>query len=339
MRLISFLVLLCLAAGYAQSPKVIKYAGAQQTLEERWLWAVESSGKNAVWIGYSISQKMGQDFHIIDKSRQQPTLAELLGVTPPARETLYKDIAFLFLVQAPASKPKSVENMKIGTFDSQVDLHNMPLYWLGSASVDNSFAWVNLLYKNQETEVKKEIIAAVGLHSNAESTDFLISAVQSETAESLQKDALFWLSQKDNPKAFDFVVKTLRTHPSVELRKTAVFALSQFKLETAADLIIDAARHNSNQEVRKQAIFWLGQMAAEKSAKLLNEIAYDEPTVELKKHAVFSLSQIKDEQAVENLITIAKTHPNAEVRKSAIFWLGETGSDKALEVLVGILKE
>ena len=339
MRITSIIIVIALLAGTAQSSKVSKYDGAQKTIEERWLWAVESAGKNTAWIGYSINQQMGEHSRIGSWSQDQPTIAEILDETPPAQETGYKDIALLFLINNPTSQPQAIEDVKIGTFDSELNLKNIPLYWLGSASVDNSFAWLNLLYKNQSNGSKKDVLTAIGLHSNAKSTDFFISVVKSENSESLQKDALFWLGQKKSQKAFDVVAKILESHPSSELRESAVFALSQFESDAAVDLIIKAARQNNQRDVRKEAIFWLGQLAAEKSATTLNDIVYDEPTLELKKHAVFSLSQMKDEQAVNNLINIAKTHPNAEVRKSAIFWLGETGSDKALDVLVGILKE
>jgi len=321
--------------------KVVKYGGGDSDIPSRWEWAEEQSkGSNDnIWIGYSIKQEMEKNSRIgsWSQGKIRPTIAEILEREISADDQ-FKDVAFIFLIPNPA-KPTVFSDLKIGTFDSEIDLQNYPLYWLGSATESESVSWLKKLYKIAHEQVKKELVCAFGLHTIRESTDELVKIVKTEKSGGLQKDAVFWLGQQGNAQAFDFLVKTVESHPSTKIRKAAVFSISQIESEDAVDAIIETAKSNSEYKVRKEAIFWLGQMAVKKSAESLKNIIYDESTIELKKHAVFSLSQMKDEQSVDYLINIAKEHPSLEVRKSAIFWLSETDNDKALEVLVGILRE
>jgi hypothetical protein len=341
MKYIAVLVILVLCA-VAGATSVERYNGNETDLAKRWKWASRSSAakKGGIWIGYSIEQKMDENCKIHSHSgwSRNQSLYELLGTSQPSAHSGLKNIAFIFRLDNADSTPFEVLEAKFGTFDSNFDFKDLPLYWLHSADEEESTSWLLKLYPKQNAEVKEDFVAAFGLHRTEASTKMLIKMAKTEAKE-IQKDAVFWLGQPGHEEAFDFLIKTLRSHPEYAVRKAAVFSISQTESDKAVDILVEAARSDASHKIQKEAIFWLGQMAAEKSAQTLNSIIYDAKTLELKKHAVFSLSQIEDEKAENFLIVAAKQHPNLEVRKSAIFWLGEQGSDKALDVLVGILKK
>jgi hypothetical protein len=333
------LIAIVLWANLSFATTVTFYDGASQSLDQKWAWAVKSAAQDEdkIWIGYSI-ERTDKNCRIgsWSDSKTHKTLYDLLGQSKPDN-SLNSKVALLFLVDH-SKGHSTINDVKIGSFDSEFNFENHPLYWLEAVEQDESVTWLKKQYTTTDGKIKKDFVAAFGLHENEASTKILINMVKSESVK-IQKDAVFWLSQSGHEDAFDFLVETLDAHPEMAVRKAAVFSISQIKTDQAVDAIIKTARTNSTEKIRKEAIFWLGQLAADKSTKALHDIIYDEPTLELKKHAVFSLSQIENDKAVDDLIKIAKTHPNGEVRKSAIFWLGETGSDKALDVLVGLLKD
>lgn len=334
-----FAVLVMLTFVTLPATTVIEFQGADQDIAARWEWAISTSraGHQPVWISYNVKEIAENELHIGSWSNEKddPTLSEVLG--EPGGD-YRKDVALIFQIYDPGTAPFQIGDLKIASHDSEINLKDRPLYWLGDLTPQESVVWLQKLYREQKNSITEEFVAAFGIHHTTASTDMLINIARTADAD-IQEDAIFWLGQHGNEKAFDFLLETLENHPSTKVKKAAVFAASQIKSGKAVDVIIRTARSNENEAIRKEAIFWLGQMAAEKSAASLEDIIRDDPDIELKKHAVFSLSQMDDEQSVDSLINIARNHPNFEVRKSAIFWLGETDSDKALEVLVGILKE
>jgi len=213
-----------------------------------------------------------------------------------------------------------------------------PIYWLGKADTDQSFALLTDRFPQGSAGLQNSLVFVISLHNSPQVGAFLQDAALGDSPLKVRKSAIFWLGNLKTPESFRSLKRILSRVKDRELKKQVVFAFSLSDEKQAVEEIIQIARQDPDQEVRKQAVFWLGQKASREALKALEEVVAgkDEDT-EVKKSAVFAISQLPNEQSVPILISIAKSHPNAAVRKNAIFWLGQSGEEEAIKFFEDIL--
>ena len=352
---------------------VVRYAGPQAGLGERWKWATAEAGRQnfskGYWVGYSITKTMGErsfigSFHS-DEKRNHPSLGEVVtGMRtddlPPypngefgemsgfvtyddekkPEKLVKKEVGILYHVDG--GSEGTVAKVRVSNLSLRVDLENQPLVWIGTASADESVALLETRFRDAaDTEAKKDFVTAVGVHDeSAKALEFLKEVLTGSGDRELRGDAGFWLGQTDRDEARVILKDAAWKDPDEDIREKCIFSLSQMSSEASLDDLIALARGHKDIETRKHATFWLGQTAGEKAVGTLKDMAYNDADTDVQKSAMFALTQVDEDRGggVEELIKIAHDHPNPEIRKNAIFWLGQSESPKALEALVEMVK-
>lgn len=358
------------AAALAIPQEVVRHPSAGDTLTARMNWAHKEASRRGFregyWAGYSIRRLMGERSTIgsyDSEARFKPTLREIIEgqssekTTRPGQTNIrdrarlvlddlekenrtvkkvWKDVAILFRY----GRQAAAEDIRLSNLDLPVDLDGLPVIWVGEAGDEESLDWLEDKYRKADTEKTKEpILVAIGIHQNPGLVvPFLSSILESREADSLRKNAAFWLSQQNDRRAYDVLMQAAEKDRSPEVREGSVFAISQLEIEESVEGLIGLAKTSIHEDVRHQAVFWLGQKASKKATAALEGMAYESAETRVQEQAVFALSQLPGNEGVDALIKVVKTHPSAAIRKKAIFWLGETGDPRALGVLVEIIK-
>lgn len=372
-KLLILLIAVSLAGGGAAASRppreVVRCPSSGLTLAARLDWGLKEASVReytaGYWGGYSIRRLMGEHSSIGSfncGTADEPTLEEILTgkrkefpaltTQQTARRALaemsgkheleakvWKEVAILFRFDK--GKQRVVSRVDMSNLDLSFDFEGLPLLWLGGAEEGESLAWLKSVFAASPTEkVKKEILAAVGIHQSPALVLPILGAVlRGRESVHVRKDAAFWIGEQPDPKACEILLAAARSDPSLEVRKHAVFALSQVDLEASVDGLIALARGADSVEVRKEAVFWLSEKASKKALATLTELAERDPETKVQEQALFALSEFHDPEALTALIRVAKTHPNPQVRKRAIFLLGDSGDPRAVDALVAIIKK
>jgi hypothetical protein len=257
-----------------------------------------------------------------------------LGSTAEAR-----NVGIFMLYERKTPRPDRVELFDL---DSDRDYGNRPVYWLGRATADESFALLEgLLDDSPSTWVAERAVVAISLHSDARAADRVETVVRDlRRPEQLRRHAVIMLGTMPG----DGIVSRLRSiYESTEDEEIREHALTAAGIHAedkenapATDFLIHVAETERNRELRRHAIFWLGQMAGSRSFGAL-ERAVNEAEDDVQQHVVFAISQRSKDEAVPALINIARTHKSLDVRKRAIFWLGQIDDERVVPFLKEIL--
>jgi hypothetical protein len=250
-----------------------------------------------------------------------------------------RNVGVFMLYERKTQRPDRVELFNL---DTERDYGNRPVYWLGRATADESFALLEgLLDDNPSTWVAERAVVALALHSDARAADRVEGVVRDlRRPEQLRRHAVIMLGTMPG----DGIVARLRaiyeSSDDEEIREHTLTSAGIHAEDRddapATDFLIHVAETERNHELRRHAIFWLGQMAGARSFGAL-ERAVNEAEDDVQQHVVFAISQRSKDEAVPALINIARTHKSLEVRKRAIFWLGQIDDDRVVPFLKEIL--
>ncbi len=216
---------------------------------------------------------------------------------------------------------------------------DVPVFWLGTASNDESLALVESMFAKTEAEhLKTTLLFLASCHSGPRGYAFLKKIALGPDAVKVRESAVFWLGNFGDARSLADLKEIYGREKSAALKKQIVFAIQLSKTPEATAELIAIARSDADPEIRKSAVFWLGQKASAESVKALKDIVEaKDDAAGLKDQAVFAISQLPKDKSVPLLIDIAKTNGSSSVRKKAIFWLGQTGDEAALKFFEDIL--
>jgi hypothetical protein len=251
-----------------------------------------------------------------------------------------KETAILFKYDRNSRSINDFREIGIANLSRNFELLGHPLIWLGRKENEKSVEFLFSFYDRQkDTENKKELIAAIGIHTDQYPvTNFLKNIILSNADPELRKDVGFWLGLQNNKEALAVLEKVINNDAVPEVRKNAVWGIGYIKLPEALDVLVYIAKNNSDREVRRNAIYALGNKAVKKAEDALKDIVDNDPNVEIKKTAVYALAN-NSKDAIPYLINIAKTNSSLEVRKSAIYSLGNSEDERALDALIELAKK
>jgi len=247
--------------------------------------------------------------------------------------------AGIFLLHRISGGKSRIVDSNLFDPDRSFTFEETPLYWLGSAAADESFAFLRGRFENGGShEIQKNLIFTMSIHDSPDVLPFLKGTALSRHDTDIRKSAIFWIGNMKGPESFRALKDISAQVQGTELRKQVVFAYSMRSEEEAIQEMLRIARNDKDREVRKNAIFWLGQKASNETAMFLKGVVEgSDEDDDLKKSAVFAISQLPKDQSVPLLISIAKSNRSAAVRKNAIFWLGQTGEEEALQFFEELL--
>jgi len=342
--------------------EVVKCPDQNLPLVERWKWASRDGARQAggkeFWVGYCIKRLMSENSYLNSGNLHSGSI--------DARRTIYdiiagdttrhsvvnrswgrgsivkvlKEVAILFRISGNLSDDGSLKKLNVSNMDLYVDLRNKTLLWLGGADDEQSVGLLKELYDRQSsTELKKDLLTAVGIHQNSkEAFPFLVRVLKSEEADNIRAQAAFWLGEQNRSESLAVLMETAQEDRSAKVKEQAVFAMSQLSSDESIDALISLARKARDTKVRAKAAFWLGQRASQKAVSTLESIIADDEETDVQRQALYALAQIHTTDGIDRLIRIAKTHQNPRIRKQAIQCLGQSEDPRALDALIAIVR-
>lgn len=160
---------------------------------------------------------------------------------------------------------------------------------------------------NENGDIRRSAVHAIGLRKDPESLSILQSLYESLTERGMRRSLVNAISRNENRNA-------------------------------AAAFLINLAERDPDSEVRKQAIIQLGEIAGEQALGALSErVARADDNTEMQKAAVIAIGRRRASESVPLLINVARTHPKLEVRKQAFLQLGRSGDPSAVSFLKEVL--
>jgi HEAT repeat protein len=357
------------------NPRFVAVEGG--TLEARRAAAIARGRAEAsvshFWVAYAFDVRPGVAVDLEVRGANGEVIS-LDGVTfQNGSKVETRNLAVFLLYERNTDAPDRVE---VYNLDRQRGYDGYPVYWLGRATADESFALLQGLLQSQPSGwVAERAVVAIGLHDDPRAADLLEGIVRQSRVERARTTAVMWLGIVAD--RVPFLAELVRDErEDLELRKQAAMAIGvgrsasavatlrglydsvtnrdvreQLIVATgvhgeenaaddeAVDFLIRVADTDPDRTMRRQAIFWLSQKAGRRSLDALVERASGAKSAdeEVQKQAVFALSQRPKDEAVPILMKLARTHQNPEVRRMAIFWLGQIDDERVVPFLKELL--
>jgi HEAT repeat protein len=158
--------------------------------------------------------------------------------------------------------------------DAPASLRSKAVFWLGQGGrgADAGPFLRSLFEKEQNEEIREQIVQAVAERADADDARWLMGVIENAKLPiEVRKKALFWAGQ-----ARGFPVPQLVSlydrMADRELKEQAIWVLAERRETAATDKVLDIARHDPDRELRKKALFWLGQNDDPRVKQLLMEI-------------------------------------------------------------------
>lgn len=265
--------------------KVIESAQAAQGLDARWNAAARAAGSGPYWIGYALPDRVepgngmlndseGLDLETLSDSypgvRLNAALASL-RVQPGGQ-----DVALLFHVGADGR----FDRVRMQSLGMIAVLARQPLYWLGSASDDESFRWLRTLDSRMPTErMKGSLVGLISIHRNGEAVvPYLAGRIRGGEPEAIRRESIEGLAHHSSPQTLAILKDIARTDRSLRMRREAIETMGRLELDEATDALLGLARSKQESvELRRQAVESLGVRATSKKLDALDRVLADTP--------------------------------------------------------------
>lgn len=338
MKIAAILIALSSVPLAAQQPKIINArletrSGADGASGIRRLISAQTS---PAWIAYSVPILPGDrqigcgDWNGSGNSADHPVRLE--GPTA---------LVVLFRVEN-----KSVDRIRAGNPDCELDAGGLPFFWLTDVKPAESIALLSSIVAERAAETERyrgpsanSVVMLIALHRDPVADQVLESLLAAAQPEPIRDQALFWLATSRGKRGFDLVKRVTAQDPSQRVRERAIFSLSNSKEPDAVPALLDFAKNDRDPKIREKALFWLARKAGKKEAAAIAASAGNDPDARVKKRAVMALQQLPNREGVPLLIELARTNKDPEIRKQAMISLGETHDPRATSFFQEVLSK
>ena len=338
-----------------QSAEVIRHPRPSDPLSARWDWALREAGsrnRRAYWVAYSIRRESGaneaffggSDGFDLGELDRAPLQTQLFG-TRPVRYTkeqsglqVEQDIALLFQFRSGANQPGDAVAFRIHTMRVGMDLRNLPVYWLGPASDEESIPWLAHQFETSPVAwLKDELVEAVGVHQRADLAVPFLRGVLNNSSPGLRAQAVEALGDQGSREALTALREVVRTDESMAVRREATEALGQIRDPDAVSTLLDLALNSEDPDVRMEAAEALGDQGTRVAAQALETVLFDAADQATQQEAAESLGSIPPEYGVPILQRVAFEHSRWQVRAEAVQTLGELPAGQVLHILERVI--
>ena len=344
---------------------VIRHPDPSAPLSERWQWSTQVASSQrfaAFWVGYTIDPMPGIDgsIYIGRLERRGITgggglnlrgrisnfgdfrgfnvpgvmLAPLVGGGMP------DDVALLFAYVLDARGRPVLARVHISSLALPVDLEDRPLLWLGESADEESIALVQSLFDAAPTDLKPDVVAALGVHGSSTAVSHLARWLEGSENNDVREEAAEWLGRHPDPTALALLARAARNDRLSDVRREAAEAVAEMKLPAATDSLIALAGGLRDIDARREAVEGLAEKSDPRALAAAVEVARNDDNMDVRREAVETLGEFKDGAGVPNLIELARTDRSSDIRMEAVETLGEAGKpEEALRVLRQIIEE
>lgn len=170
-------------------------------------------------------------------------------------------IKAVFALSVNSDEKASEKLVQLAKDNRNEKVQSESVFWLAQSHKSKANDAINYILKNSENDrVRKKAVFSLSQIKTQASWQRLIEIAQTANDDvSLQKEAIFWLSQneEENPVAILSALAKGKNPESV--KKGAVFALAQLKSSQSTPALTALIETTTEKSVKKEALFWLGQ--------------------------------------------------------------------------------
>ena len=340
------------------APSTVLRAPSGGTLEERWRWAEQRGGQlgGSYWVGYVVpgdpaarslyyasdvpvhisngSIQMSGSMRFVDDDLSGITfsgvsLAPLVGAYPPRSTVL------LFQVSQGLTG-RRIERTHVASFRIPAYFFARPLIWLNEATDAESIAKIRSLASNAASDVRSNLVGAIGAHSSDELVLPVLSAfaLSGSDPEEVRQAAVESLARLTGASVISTLSRVARTDRSTEVRREAIAAFSHIESPGATDSLIGFSRTALTGEERRAAIEAIGDRGDSRALKFLTDLAHSNVDSRIRRDAIEALGSMPDERGIEPVERIARSGISPESRRAAVEAIGSWNDvSRALRVL------
>jgi hypothetical protein len=338
----------------------LRYPGGNEQLDQRWKWAKEEKEKlntnGDVWVVYSIRRLMPENSYIGSfgpvSARSKPSLYEVIfGERIISQEPTFsadgkgamveKDVGILLRFGKTDHALKQPLEVKVSNLSLAVELHELPLLWLGELTGDDHVETMAAFFDDaQIAKSRKRIIQAVALAGPVRRGFELVSkVVTGEEPDEIRAEAAFWLAEYEEP-SVNLLVKIVEEDVSKKVRDRAVYALSRINDDKGKEALIFIVQKAKHSDARRTAMHALAEVVVRKMdlriRKVVEDAAYNDRDLDVQRNAIHALARMPD--AVENLLKVVRTHPNVQIRRHALYALSNLNDPRAHDAIIELVK-
>jgi beta-lactamase regulating signal transducer with metallopeptidase domain len=259
--------LVSFSAKRESADSVIRYAGAQGSLDQRFGWALAQNVNGPHWIAWetdvgSIYGVSSSTEHLDFTDERAPQFSSIVGTTPTAAR-----VAILVRFGGGKAIESQLNGVAFLRVRSKVWLGGGAILWIGNANNAESLALIQRLIKgSRNPDMRSELAAAYTVHSNG---DLVIpgtrALIESEGNSGVRTEAIQWLARihGTDPRAVDLLKDQTLHGRDADSRMEAVdglrtsFAHGSARARAA---LMEVADHASDMRVRSEAMQTLSRI-------------------------------------------------------------------------------
>lgn len=172
--------------------------------------------------------------------------------------------------------------------------------------------------------LRKQAVWMISQKQSADVVSTLLDVARNDPSSDIRGDAIFWLSQARAAAAIPALDSILATSRDEQARKKAIFALSQQRDDRAKQALEHAAENeNMSEELRGEAVFWLGQAHAA-DLDYFKTLFRKTKSADIRSKVVQAVANSSSPDAAAWLLDVARDKSfDVETRKNAIFWASQ----------------
>lgn len=345
---------------------VIRHPDPSAPLAARWDWARQLSTTNrypAYWVGYTIEPLAGIKGSIyvgrlerkgirgsggLDLRGRITNFGNFNGFTVPGVSLaplvgggMPDDVALLFAFVVDDRGKPVLARVHISSLALPVDLEDRPLLWLGTAGDEESIAQVQSLYDAAPSDLKRDVVAAVGVHSTTRAVvPRLARWLTGDSPDETREEAAEWLGRHPDAVALSLLARAARGDRVSDVRREAAEAVGDMDLPAATDTLIALANTLPDEDARREAVEGLAQKPEPGALAAAFRIAESDNDTDMRREAVETLGEFPNRAGVPRLMELIRTSPSADVRSEAAETIGEAATtDDALRILGQVARE
>lgn len=344
----------------AKADTVLHYSGAG-SFGERWQWA-EQRGRQlnsrSYWVGYLVAGD-ATGMNLVYMDRETPVRSGTSTFTgrmhiadagnlifsgsslsPSFGNHAPRSVA-IFLRFDRESGADRVTRVHVGSYNLPVYFGGTPVIWIDSAGDNESISKLRALYGRQSSlEIRKDLIAAIGMHHDANAMLPALTEIISskDEPESIRREAIDAIADIRDPRAIGVLARVARTDRSIRVSQEAIESLEDVRFPGATDTLIAFANSMTDPGLRRTAIETLGNRDEPRVVAFMRKLANDGSDDRSQRDAIEALANMH-EQGFTALSELALNGRDARIRGIAVEELPDADkSASALRLLVQIVQ-
>jgi HEAT repeat protein len=214
-----------------------------------------------------------------------------------------------------------------------------PVFWLGHATEDDSFARVRELFDQvRPEELQTFLIELASLHPTTDRVlPFLEGLLVPSRSVEIRREAAEGFDHHHDPRSVAVLMRVARTDPDVEVRAEAAETIGEVQTPESIPALTELATTSPDERVRSEAAEAFADQPVDAALPALERLIATSTYDDVLGEAVEALGEIKDPRVLPLLVRTATTHKSQRAQQEAVETIGEVEDASAVTALVDII--